>query len=69
MPNFCMCIIFQASNSKIRTTETEVFVVSAQNNLVEERMKLCKELWDANVKVRFSAYGQENLCDLKFCSH
>ena len=26
-------------------------VVSAQKNLVEERMKLCAELWDADIKV------------------
>ncbi len=36
---------------KIRTTETEVFVASAQKGLLEERMKLCRILWDANVKV------------------
>ena len=37
---------------KTRTTETEVYVVSAQKNLVEERMKLCRELWDADIKVQ-----------------
>ncbi|CAB4066782.1 HARS [Lepeophtheirus salmonis] len=31
--------------TKIRTIETEVFVTSAQKNLLEERMKLCQELW------------------------
>ena len=36
---------------KTRTTETEVYVVSAQKNLVEERMMLCRELWDADIKV------------------
>jgi len=40
-----------ASQDKIRTTETEVFVVSAQKHLVEERLKLCYELWNADVKV------------------
>ena len=41
----------QASKGRTRTTETEVFVASAQKNMVEERMKICKALWDANVKV------------------
>ena len=36
---------------KIRTTGTQVYVASAQKNLVEERLKLCKELWDADIKV------------------
>jgi histidyl-tRNA synthetase len=41
-----------ASNkTKVRTTEVEVFVASAQKNLLEDRMKLCRELWDANIKV------------------
>ncbi|XP_078326526.1 histidine--tRNA ligase-like isoform X3 [Crassostrea virginica] len=43
-----------ASNVKTRTTETEVYVVSAQKNLVEERMKICKELWDADIKTEQS---------------
>ena len=40
-----------SQEKKIRTTETQVFVASAQKNLVEERLKLCRELWDAKVKV------------------
>ncbi|XP_074649907.1 histidine--tRNA ligase-like isoform X2 [Tubulanus polymorphus] len=40
----------QANGAKVRTTETEVYVISAQKNLLEERMKLCNELWDSNVK-------------------
>ncbi|XP_070197733.1 histidine--tRNA ligase-like isoform X2 [Littorina saxatilis] len=44
----------KASNSKVRTTETEVMVVSAQKNLVDERLKLCAELWDADVKTEQS---------------
>ncbi|XP_021346565.1 histidine--tRNA ligase, cytoplasmic-like isoform X1 [Mizuhopecten yessoensis] len=39
-----------AAKTKIRTTETEVYVVSAQKGLLEERLKLCRELWDANIK-------------------
>ncbi|XP_064607651.1 histidine--tRNA ligase-like isoform X2 [Liolophura sinensis] len=44
----------QAAHLKTRTTETEVFVVSAHKGLVEERMKLCKDLWDADIKAEQS---------------
>ena len=37
--------------TKIRTTETQVYVAAAQKNLLEERMKLCAELWNSNIKV------------------
>ena len=40
-----------SSKSKVRTTEVEVYVASAQKNLAEERMRLCKELWDSDIKV------------------
>lgn len=40
-----------AKSKKVRTTETEVFVASAQKKLTEERLKLCRELWEANIKV------------------
>lgn len=37
---------------KGRGKETEVYVMSVGDGLVEERMKVCKELWDAGIKVR-----------------
>jgi histidyl-tRNA synthetase len=40
-----------SSKTKVRTAEVEVFVASAQKNLLEDRMRLCTELWDANIKV------------------
>ncbi|XP_074771936.1 histidine--tRNA ligase, cytoplasmic isoform X3 [Athene noctua] len=40
----------EASEEKIRTTETQVLVASAQKKLLEERLKLISELWDAGVK-------------------
>lgn len=43
-----------ASNTKIRTTEVEMYVASAQKNLFEHRMELCKELWNAGFKVNYS---------------
>ena len=36
---------------KVRTTETQVLVASAQKKLLEERLKLVSELWDAGIKV------------------
>jgi len=41
--------------TKVRTTETQVYVASAQKRLLDERLRLCRELWDANVKVPRSA--------------
>ena len=43
----------KAKNSveKIKTLDTEVFVASAQKNLLEERMKLLRILWDNDIKV------------------
>lgn len=41
----------QAANRKVRTTEVDVYVCTAQKNLVEDRLKLCNELWDEDIKV------------------
>ncbi|GLD62765.1 histidine--tRNA ligase, cytoplasmic isoform X1 [Lates japonicus] len=40
----------EASAEKVRTTEVQVMVASAQKNLLEERLKLVTELWDAGIK-------------------
>ncbi|XP_069754137.1 histidine--tRNA ligase isoform X2 [Narcine bancroftii] len=40
----------EASNQKVRTTETQVFVATAQKHLLEERMKLLSELWESGIK-------------------
>ncbi|CAH1142443.1 unnamed protein product [Phyllotreta striolata] len=42
------------SGAKQRTSEIEVFVATAQKNLLEERMKLCNELWKNGFKVEHS---------------
>jgi histidyl-tRNA synthetase len=39
------------ANLQIKTIETEVYVASAQKNLIEERMKLCTYLWANGFKV------------------
>ncbi|XP_070769037.1 histidine--tRNA ligase isoform X5 [Enoplosus armatus] len=40
----------EASAEKVRTTEVQVMVASAQKNLLEERLKLVTELWNAGIK-------------------
>ncbi|KAK6298909.1 hypothetical protein J4Q44_G00304190 [Coregonus suidteri] len=40
----------EASAEKVRTTETQVMVASAQKNLLEERLRLTAELWNAGIK-------------------
>ena len=41
------------TNAKLRTVATEVYVAAAQKNLLDERMKLCAELWNNDIKVEF----------------
>ncbi len=41
----------KAAEQQVRTTQTQVYVVSAHKNLVEDRLRLCQELWDADIKV------------------
>lgn len=45
----------KVAKSSTRTTETEVYVSTAQKNLQEERMKVCRELWDEDIKVCHSS--------------
>ncbi|XP_013789341.2 histidine--tRNA ligase, cytoplasmic-like [Limulus polyphemus] len=60
--------LVQAGSKKVRTTETDVFVASAQKNMVEERMKLCRELWDAGIKTEQSYKSNPKLlAQLQFC--
>lgn len=58
----------QAQEKKVRTTETQVFVASAQKNLVEERLKLCRELWDAKLRTEHSYKNNPKLLvQLQYC--
>ncbi|CAK9825673.1 Histidine--tRNA ligase, cytoplasmic [Anthophora retusa] len=53
---------------KIRTTEVEVFVATAQKNLHEERMKILSILWDAEVKAEQSyKKNVKLLAQLQYC--
>lgn len=55
-PSCCSLVALPASpqalEEKVRTTETQVLVASAQKKLLEERLKLVSELWDAGIKVQ-----------------
>lgn len=56
------------SKTKVRTTEVEVYVCSAQKNLFEERMKLCRELWDEGFNVEHSyKKNPKLLAQLQYC--
>ncbi|XP_043240144.1 histidine--tRNA ligase, cytoplasmic-like isoform X1 [Amphibalanus amphitrite] len=56
------------ADQKVRTTETEVYVCSAQKGLMDERMKLLTTLWDANVKAEQSYKKNPKLLQqLQYC--
>jgi len=42
------------TQSQIRTIETQVYVASAQKDLMKHRMALCTQLWDAGIKTEMS---------------
>jgi len=53
---------------KIRTTQLEVFVASAQKNMQEERMKILVDLWEAGVKAEhFYKKNAKILAQLQHC--
>ncbi|XP_060800856.1 histidine--tRNA ligase, cytoplasmic isoform X2 [Amyelois transitella] len=43
-----------AGEMRVRTNEVDVYVASAQKNFLEERMKICAELWNAGIKTEQS---------------
>ncbi|XP_022904741.1 histidine--tRNA ligase, cytoplasmic isoform X2 [Onthophagus taurus] len=56
------------SKEKVRTTEIQVFVASAQKNLFEHRMKLCNQLWEQGFKVEHSyKKNPKLLVQLQYC--
>ncbi|KAJ8405448.1 hypothetical protein AAFF_G00319210 [Aldrovandia affinis] len=58
----------EASAERVRTTETQVMVASAQKNLLEERLKLTAELWDAGIKVEVMYKKNPKLLNqLQYC--
>ncbi|UJR33573.1 hypothetical protein I4U23_021011 [Adineta vaga] len=60
----------QMAESKIqtKTVETEVYVASAQKNLIEERMKLCNYLWANGFKAEMAFKRNPKMLDqLQYC--
>ncbi|XP_077330271.1 histidine--tRNA ligase, cytoplasmic [Lithobates pipiens] len=58
----------EASEAKIRTTETQVLVAAAQKKLLEERMKLIAELWNAGIKAEMLYKKNPKLLNqLQYC--
>jgi len=54
--------------AKVRTVETQVFVISAQKNLMEERMKIISLLWSAGVRTEHSyKKNPKMLTQLQYC--
>ena len=52
----------------IRTLDTDVYVISAQKNLTEERMKVVTELWDGDVRAEHSyKKNPKMLNQLQYC--
>ncbi|KAI5722913.1 hypothetical protein M8J76_015598 [Diaphorina citri] len=53
---------------KVKTTSTQVYVASAQKNLVEPRMQLCHELWGGGIHTEMSYKKNPKLLDqLQYC--
>ncbi|XP_038627348.1 histidine--tRNA ligase, cytoplasmic [Tachyglossus aculeatus] len=58
----------EASEEKIRTTETQVLVAAAQKKLLKERLKLISELWDAGIKAELLYKNNPKLLNqLQYC--
>lgn len=53
---------------KVKTTSTQVYIASAQKNLVEPRMQLCNQLWRAGIHTEMSYKKNPKLLDqLQYC--
>ncbi|XP_020860839.1 histidine--tRNA ligase, cytoplasmic isoform X2 [Phascolarctos cinereus] len=58
----------EASEEKVRTTETQVLVAAAQKKLLEERLKLVAELWDRGIKAELLyKKNPKLLTQLQYC--
>ena len=43
----------RGERSAVRAKETDVFVMSMGDGLLTERMRVCKQLWDAGIRAEF----------------
>ncbi|KAF8936203.1 histidyl-tRNA synthetase [Dissophora ornata] len=62
-------ILMQKQKDQIKSNEVEVYVVGLGGVPVEERMRICTELWDAGIKAEFAyklkprTQNQWDVCD------
>ena len=54
------------SKVKVRTVETQVYVASAQKDLLKQRMLLCALLWDSGIKVLKELKYAKYVKDIKY---
>uniref|UniRef100_A0A8C5NZH5 histidine--tRNA ligase n=1 Tax=Jaculus jaculus TaxID=51337 RepID=A0A8C5NZH5_JACJA len=60
----------KTSGEKVRTTETQVFVATAQKNFLQERLKLIAQLWDAGIKAEMLYKNNPKLLtQLHYCEN
>lgn len=55
--------LLEASGEKQRTTEVQVYVASAQKNLVKERLALATILWNAGINVSYFTFNYSTYCN------
>ncbi|KRX49396.1 Histidine--tRNA ligase, cytoplasmic [Trichinella murrelli] len=56
------------SGEKVKSIETDVFVASAQKNLIKYRMSICSELWRSSIKAEMSYKANPKLLQqLQYC--
>ncbi|VDN84291.1 unnamed protein product [Brugia pahangi] len=52
----------------VRSKDTQVLVASAQKKLVKERMKICRLLWDNNIKAEMALKANPKMLDqMQYC--
>uniref|UniRef100_A0A915Q4R7 histidine--tRNA ligase n=1 Tax=Setaria digitata TaxID=48799 RepID=A0A915Q4R7_9BILA len=52
----------------VRSKNTQVLVASAQKKLVKERMKICRMLWDSNIKAEMILKANPKMLDqMQYC--
>lgn len=59
---------FKRDGTKIKPNQTQVFVVTPQKGLVDERLKLCQLLWQSGIKCEHSyKLNPKTLQQLQYC--
>lgn len=63
----CFSILYKMAEKKdkklgnVRSTETQVFVCGVGKDTLLERMRICKELWNAGIKAEFQYKAKQDL--------